>query len=113
MTNYVHQALMFILVYSLHHLASVEEHIAGTGKMAQAENRPGSILRALWEKNEGELPRGARLMSIRAGFGQSGQSVGAYKVTMILPCFVAAVAQAGCKAYEARASRDNMEGDWL
>ena len=94
----------------------MEKQVAGAGKEPQAESRPDSIqrvLRVLWEKNEGELPRGARLMSIRAGFGQSGQAVGAYTVTMILPCSVAAVAQAGCRAYEARASRGNMEGDWL
>ena len=91
MTNCVHQALMSILVWGLHHLSSVEKQVAGAGKEPQAESRPDSIQRVLWEKNEGELPRGARLMPIRAGFGQSGQAVGAYTVTMILPCSVAAV----------------------
>ena len=91
----------------------MEKQVAGAGKKPQAESRPDSIQQVLWERNEGELPRGARLVSIRAGFGQSGQAVGAYTVTMILPCSVAAVAQAGCKADEARASRGNMEGDWL
>ena len=50
-------------------------------------------------EGQGELPRSTRLVSIRAGFGQSGQAVVAYIFTMILPCSVAAIAQAGCKAH--------------
>ena len=91
----------------------MEKQVAGADKMPQTEDRPDSILQVLWEKNEGELPRRVRLMSIRAGFVQRGRAVGAYNVTMIPPCIVAAVADAGRKAYGARASRGNMEGDWL
>ena len=81
----------------------MEEQVAGTKKMTQPERRAGSILRALQKKDAGELPRDARLMSIWAGFVQRGRAVGAYNVTIIPPCIVAAVADAGRKAYGARA----------
>ena len=79
----------------------MEKQVAGADKMPQTEDRPDSILQVLWEKDKGELPRSTRLVSIRAGFGQSGQAVVAYTFTMIPPCSVAAIAQAGRKAYGA------------
>ena len=78
--------------------------VADPGKMPLAgdtEDQQDSTLRVLREKDKSELPCSTRLISIRAGFGQSGQAVVAYSSTMILPCSVAAIPRAGHEAYGA------------
>ena len=75
--------------------------VADPGKMPLAgdtEDQQNSMLQVLREKDKSELPCSTRLIPIRAGFGQSGQAVVAYNSTMILPCSVAAIPRAGCKA---------------
>ena len=78
--------------------------VADPGKMPLAgdtEDQQDSTLRVLREKDKSELSCSTRLISIRAGFGQSGQAVVAYSSTMILPCSVAAIPRAGYEAYGA------------